>query len=90
MSAGRRIRSRSCSAPSRREHYLVQYVLREYGRGRALEEILADPYVRNRSTSSERARLLDRPDVVAAIGERRIDEMKRSLEQGRGVTSTSA
>jgi hypothetical protein len=68
----------------------VQYVLREYGRGRALEEILDDSYVRNRSTPSERARLLDRPDVVAAIGEQRIAEMKRSLQQGRGVAATSA
>jgi hypothetical protein len=74
-------------APSRREQYLAQYVLRENGRGRALEEILADPYIRNRATSNERARLLERPDVVAAVGEQTIAEMKRSLQQGRAAAA---
>jgi hypothetical protein len=56
-------------ARSKREEYLAQYVVREHGRGRQLEEILADPYIRNRSTPEERARLLERPEVVAAIGD---------------------
>jgi hypothetical protein len=53
---------------SRREHYLEQYVLREHGRGRRLEEIMDDPFIRNRTTEAERARLLDRPEIVAAVG----------------------
>jgi hypothetical protein len=52
---------------SRRELYLEQYVVREHARGRSLDEILDDPYVRNRTTDAERARLLDRPEVVAAV-----------------------
>jgi hypothetical protein len=52
---------------SRREQYLEQYVVREHARGRPLEEILSDPYVRNRTTTVERARLLDSPEVVAAV-----------------------
>jgi hypothetical protein len=71
----------------RREQYLAQYVLREYGRGRSLEEIFADPYVRNRSTAEERARLLERPDVVGTIGEQTIAEMRRSLGQARPVAA---
>jgi hypothetical protein len=53
---------------TRREQYLERYVLREHARGRALDEILNDPYVRNRSTEAERARLLDRPEIVRALG----------------------
>ncbi|HET7571085.1 MAG TPA: hypothetical protein VFJ77_00280, partial [Gaiellaceae bacterium] len=59
-------------ARPRREQFLAQYVLREYGRGRPLQEILDDPYVRNRSTLEERARLLERPEVVEAIGEQAV------------------
>jgi hypothetical protein len=53
---------------SRREDYLAQYVVRECRRGRMLSEVLEDAYVRNRSTREQRARLLDRPDFVAALG----------------------
>jgi hypothetical protein len=75
---------------SRREQYLAQYVLREYGHGRPLEEIFADPYVRNRSTTQERARLLERPDVVATIGEQTVAEMRRSLGRGRPAAAARA
>jgi hypothetical protein len=64
---------------SKREQYLAQYVVRECGKGRSLGDVLADPYVRNRSTAEERERLLERPDVVAALGEQTIAEMKRTL-----------
>jgi hypothetical protein len=55
---------------SRREQYLEHYVLREHARGRSLDEILDDNYIRNRTTEAERARLLDRPEIVAAVGRR--------------------
>jgi len=61
---------------SRREQYLTQYVLREYARGRSLRDVLEDPYVRNRSTPEERARLLDRPELVAAIGEQTLADLR--------------
>ena len=64
---------------SRREDYLARYVLREYARGRSLQEVLGDPYVRNRSTPEERARLLERPEVVAAIGEHAVADLKVAL-----------
>ena len=53
---------------SRRERFLARYVLREHRRGRPLAEILDDPYVRNRATPEELARLLDRPEVIHALG----------------------
>jgi hypothetical protein len=48
---------------------LAQYVIREHGRGRSLEEILEDRYLQNRTTPAQRARLLDSPEVVRALGE---------------------
>jgi hypothetical protein len=68
---------------SRQDRYLVQYVLRESARGRSLQDVLEDPYVRNRSTPEERARLLERPEVVAAIGEQTVAELRRSLASAR-------
>ena len=55
-------------AKSRKDERLVEYVLREHHRGRSLEEILDDPFVRNRATDEQRARLLDNPEVVRALG----------------------
>jgi hypothetical protein len=55
-------------AGSQREQRLIEYVVREHGRGRALAEILEDPFLRNRSTPEQRARLLDHPDVIRALG----------------------
>jgi hypothetical protein len=55
---------------STKEERVAQYVLREHKRGRALREILEDHYVVNRLQSPEqRARLLDRPEIVHAFGE---------------------
>lgn len=63
-------------ASSRREEYVAQYVLREYARGRSLKEVLDDAYVQNRSTPAERARMLERPEVVAAIGEQAVADLR--------------
>jgi hypothetical protein len=68
---------------SRRERFLARYVLREHRRGRPLAEILDDPYVRNRSTPEERRRLLDEPDVVAALGDSALDELRQGLAPAR-------
>jgi hypothetical protein len=57
------------TATSRREELVAQHVLREHASGRDLHEILEDAYVRNRCTPEEIGRLLDRPELVHAIGE---------------------
>ena len=54
---------------NRSEAAVAQYVIREHHRGRGLDEILGDPYVTNRCTPQQIDRLLDRPEVVHAIGE---------------------
>ena len=64
---------------TRSEQYLTRYVLREHASGRSLEDVFHDPYVRNRSTAEQRSRLLERPEVVAALGERAITDLKQTL-----------
>jgi hypothetical protein len=64
---------------SRHEDFLARYVLREHARGRPLAEILDDPYVRNWSTPAERRRLLDLPEVVAALGDNALEALRRSV-----------
>ena len=59
----------SLFAGSSREDQLAAYVIREHKTGRSLDEILADPYLRNRASAVEIRRLLERPDVVRAVGE---------------------
>jgi hypothetical protein len=56
-------------ARSSNEERVAAYVIREHERGRPLSEILEDPYVRNRTTPRERDRLLDRPELIRAIGD---------------------
>lgn len=55
-------------ARSATEDRLAGYVIREHGRGRSLDEILEDPYVRNRATTQQVERVLQRPDVIHAVG----------------------
>jgi hypothetical protein len=54
---------------SSQEDRVSAYVIREHERGRALTEILEDPYVRNRCTPAELERLLDRPELIRALGD---------------------
>lgn len=52
-----------------KEELVAEYVIREHHRGRALDEILNDAYVTNRFSPDQVGRLLDRPDIVHAVGE---------------------
>jgi hypothetical protein len=69
-------------ARSSQEDRVAAYLIREHDRGRALNEILDDPYVRNRSSQSEVARVLDRPDVLKAIGDDLARRAKAELPAG--------
>jgi hypothetical protein len=66
-------------ARSSLEDRLAAYVIREHGRGRPLREILDDPYVRNRASERQIARLLERPDVVHAVGQQAVEQARLSL-----------
>ena len=52
-----------------KEDSLASYIIREHRGGRSLEDILNDPYLKNRATEKQRLRLLERPDVIRAVGE---------------------
>jgi hypothetical protein len=57
------------TARSRREDLVAEYIIREHHLGRPFEEILQDAYVTNRFPGPEVNRLLDRPDIIQAVGE---------------------
>jgi hypothetical protein len=61
-------------ARSSKEERIAAYVIREHDLGRRLDEIVEDPYVRNRVTQTELARLLERPEVVEALGHATVAE----------------
>ncbi len=65
---------------STQEERVAQYVIREHDRGRSLNDILDDKYVVNRLQSAEqRARLLDRPEILHAVGGDMVEAAKTSL-----------
>lgn len=69
-------------ARSSNEERVASYVIREHERGRTLAEILEDPYVKNRLTPEQTKRLLDRPEVVQAIGNETIESTRRVFTAG--------
>ena len=54
-------------------------MIREHHRGRPLNDILEDHYVTNRLSAEQVKRLLDRPDVLHALGEGLVNETKNRL-----------
>lgn len=65
---------------SAQEERVAQYVVREHDRGRSLHEILEDKYVVNRLPGAEqRARLLDRPEIIHAVGNDMVEAAKASI-----------
>ena len=62
------------------EERVAQYVIREHDRGRPLAEIMEDRYVLNRLESpAQRARLLDRPEILQAVGSDMAEAAKASV-----------
>ncbi len=64
---------------SSQEERVAAYVIREHDRGRSLAEVLEDPYVRNRLTPTQRERLLDRPELIQAIGDDAVSSVRGSM-----------
>jgi hypothetical protein len=61
------------------EEHVAAYLLREHAAGRRVEEILEDPYVQNRLTLEQQRRMLDRPDIVHALGEQIVSSARAQL-----------
>jgi hypothetical protein len=69
-----------------KEERVADYVVREHARGRPLSQILEDHYVVNRLPSpTQRARLLDRPEIVHAFGEHDITAEQATLSAAGGA-----
>ena len=66
-------------ARSAGEDRVATYVIREHKRGRPLTEILEDNYVQNRCTPAQQARLLDKPEVIHALGEDAVASARADL-----------
>jgi hypothetical protein len=66
-------------AKSSQEDRVSAYVIREHERGRSLEEIMNDRYVQNRLTPAQQNRLLDRPELIQAIGDDVVAEARNQL-----------
>jgi hypothetical protein len=62
------------------EERVAAYVIREHSRGRPLAEIIEDRYVQNRLSPEAQKRLLDRPEVIRAIGEGERAEAQAQVE----------
>ena len=64
---------------SQKDDLVAQYVIREHKRGRPLSEILEDRYVQNRLSKEQVSRLLDRPEVVRALGESTVESARSDI-----------
>jgi hypothetical protein len=64
---------------SSKETRIAAYISREHDRGRRLSEILQDPYIRNRATERELARILERPELIEALGRSTVTEAQERL-----------
>jgi len=67
------------------EERVEMYVIREHGRGRALDQILQDKYVQNRLSAEQQKRLLDRPEIIAAFSADAREAARGSM--GSGTTT---
>ena len=74
-------RAEAPRGPSKEES-LAAYVVREHRLGRSIDDILDDPYLKNRCSDEQRLRLLERPEVIRAIGE---DTAAVARDRARGT-----
>jgi hypothetical protein len=61
------------------EEHVAAYLMREHGRGRPVDEILQDPYVRNRLTPEQQSRMLGRPELIHTLGEQNLEAARQYL-----------
>ena len=70
-------------AKTSKEERIAAYIIREHDRGKTIDDILDDPYIRNRMTVQEVGRVLERPDVLRAIGNDMVEAGRAALAQTR-------
>ena len=75
--------SRLLGRAGRGEDAVARYVITENASGRKLEDVLADSYVKNRLDAVGVARLLDRKDVIDAVGGDAVTALRANLGELR-------
>jgi len=65
-------------AGSSKEDRITAYMIREHD-GPAPHRNPEDPYIRNRATEREIARMLERPEVIEALGRATVTEAENEL-----------
>jgi hypothetical protein len=76
-------------ARSSTEERVAAYVIREHARGRGLSEVLEDRYVQNRLSPHGRLRLLDRPELIQALGDETVEQSRAELDGLRSDQTSS-
>jgi hypothetical protein len=61
------------------EDSLVRYVVREVSGGRNLADVMQDAYITNRAGQVDARRLLDRPEIIAAVNDDVLDDLRGKL-----------
>ncbi len=73
---------RNLFARSTQDERVSMYVIREHERGRNLSEILEDRYVLNRLSREQIGRMLERPEVIRALGQDKVASARDSTASG--------
>jgi hypothetical protein len=61
------------------EDAMVRYVIREVAADRPLADVMKDAYITNRASQVDARRLLDRPEVIAAVGDDVAEDLRGKL-----------
>jgi hypothetical protein len=61
------------------EDAMVRYVIREIAADRPLAEVMQDAYITNRAGQVDARRLLDRREVIEAVGEDVAESLRAKL-----------
>jgi hypothetical protein len=64
------------------EDWLARYLVTEAQRGRRIADVLRDPAVLRHSDAAMRARVLDRSDVIEALAENAVAQVRDEIARG--------
>jgi hypothetical protein len=64
------------------EDWLARYLVTEAHRGRRVADVLRDPAVLRHSSAATRARVLERHDVIAALAENAVAQVRAEIARG--------
>jgi len=68
--------------PDANEDWLARYLVTQARRGRRIADVLQDPVVLRRADAGTRARVLDRSDVIEALAENAVAQVRDEIARG--------